>query len=239
MLSKLVFLQHVASEQELTGIVHLYDAEIADSDEAFGALCRELERLGVYDDSLIVLLADHGEEFLDHGGWEHGRTLYGEMLRVPLVIKWPGQHAGERIEQPAQLVDVLPTVLAVAGIDVPNGLDGRSLFPPSATASGEPAPLISRLDLDGNVIESVQLGALKLIRRSAQEGLTSHPAIELFDLETDPGERQNLAEARPVDVGYLSTLLTAERRTPHGVPAKPGPLPDAVREQLRALGYDS
>ena len=237
MLSKLVFLQHVATDDELSGIVQLYDAQIAFNDRSFGILCRKLKWQGLFDDALIVLLADHGEEFLDHGGWEHGRSLYGEMLHVPLVIKWPGQRTGERIEWPAQLVDVLPTVLAVAGMDIPDGLDGHSLFPPSAPRDGAPDPLFSSLDFEGNVIDGVELGDLKLIVRSAQEGVRSHSSVELFDLASDPGERRNLVEARPVDAGYLGSLLNAERGLPRGVPAKARDLPDAVREQLRALGY--
>jgi hypothetical protein len=105
MLAKLVFLQHVASDEELSGIVQLYDAQIAFNDRSFGILCRKLKWQGLFDDALIVLLADHGEEFLDHGGWEHGRSLYDEMLRVPLVFKWPGQRKAAA-ESPAQLVDI-------------------------------------------------------------------------------------------------------------------------------------
>jgi arylsulfatase A-like enzyme len=236
MLAKLVFLQHVASDEELSGIVQLYDAQIAFNDRSFGILCRKLKWQGLFDDALIVLLADHGEEFLDHGGWEHGRSLYDEMLRVPLVIKWPGQRNGERVESPAQLVDILPTVLAVAGVDIPDGLDGHSLFPPSAPSDRALDPLFSSLDFEGNVIDGVQLGDLKLIVRSAQEGVRSYPDVELFDLASDPGERRNLVEARPVDAGYLGSLLNAARALPRGVPAKPRDLPDAVREQLRALG---
>ncbi len=94
----------------------LYDAEIAHNDAEFGSLLDELKRRGLYDSTLIVFISDHGEEFLDHGGWAHARTLYREMLHVPLILKLPhGESAGRKVTRPVQQIDVLPSLLRAAG----------------------------------------------------------------------------------------------------------------------------
>ena len=106
-----------------------YDGEVAASDRVVGELLEELEDLGVYDDSVIVFLSDHGEGLSDHGEQEHGVLLYRESLQVPLMIKLPGgMRAGETLDGPVQLVDVLPTVLSVVGAPVPVGLPGSDLL---------------------------------------------------------------------------------------------------------------
>ena len=84
------------------------------------ALLRELKERGLYDRATIVFLSDHGEEFLDHGGWVHGHTLFDELVRVPLVVKYPARReAGRRVARQVQLLDVLPTVLTSQGLPVP------------------------------------------------------------------------------------------------------------------------
>src|SRR6202166_1593884 len=94
----------------------LYDAQIAHADSQFGLLLQRLRDLGLYDRTVVVLVSDHGEEFLDHGLFAHGHSLYQEILHVPLVIRWPdGRYAGRRVDSLAQHVDLLPTILAAAG----------------------------------------------------------------------------------------------------------------------------
>ena len=90
----------------------LYDAALRQLDDHLGTLFAELERRGLLASTLVVVTADHGEEFFDHGNVGHGRSLYQEMLHVPLLVRGPGVAAGLRIEQPVQLVDVAPTLLA-------------------------------------------------------------------------------------------------------------------------------
>ncbi|MGD2114549.1 MAG: sulfatase, partial [Acidobacteriota bacterium] len=106
-----------------------YDGEVAAADAVVGRLLEALRERGLYEDSTIVFLSDHGEGLNDHGEEEHGILLYRESLQVPLMIKLPGAlHAGATVPYPAQLVDVLPTVLELAGGDVPEGLPGTSLL---------------------------------------------------------------------------------------------------------------
>ena len=123
----------------------LYDAEIAQNDAAFGDLLDEIERRGLDRSSAVVLTADHGEEFFDHGGWKHGYTLYEEMLRVPLILRLPGnpgERTGRAIARPADQVDIAPTFLALAGAPVGTDLPGRDLraLADEAHPDGSPVP---------------------------------------------------------------------------------------------------
>lgn len=93
-------------------LLSLYNAGIYTFDYRFGEFLRFLKDEGLYDRSMIVLLSDHGEEFMDHGGWEHGHSLYNELVKIPLIVKFPGKHwAGKRISHVVSIVDVLPTLL--------------------------------------------------------------------------------------------------------------------------------
>ncbi|MYC09996.1 MAG: sulfatase, partial [Holophagales bacterium] len=104
----------------------LYDAEVAQNDDAFGELLDELLVRGLDEDTAVIYVSDHGEEFAEHGRWEHGLSLYEEVLRVPLVMRLPGVPP-RRVAEPAQHVDVLPTLLGYVGIEAPP-TDGRDLL---------------------------------------------------------------------------------------------------------------
>jgi len=214
----------------------LYDAEIAGNDAAFGRLLAELRARGLYDPLLLVFVSDHGEELFDHGGWEHGATLYQELVHVPLLLKLPrGVGAGRRIGEKVRQVDVLPTILDVLDGETPRGIQGRSLLPLLQAPSRRPPAAFSSLDLDGRRIESVVLGDRKLIHTLAHN---QRPVgLELYDLASDPGERRNLAAANPDAVRALSWLLEQRART--GAPRKAPPvaLDPELEKELRALGY--
>ena len=115
--------------RELAHLRARYDDEVASTDREFGRFLDLLRFLDLYDSSLIVLLSDHGEELGDHGGFGHGRTLYEEVLHVPLIIKFPGSRwAGRTVDQPVSTLDMVPTLLEVLGVDLaPGEHDGRSL----------------------------------------------------------------------------------------------------------------
>ncbi len=168
-----------------------YDAEIATADRAVGELLAALDRLGLYDRALIVLLSDHGEGLGDHGEQEHGILLYRESIQVPLVIKLPGgRRAGERVRRAVGLVDVLPTLLAAAGAPADVALPGHDLLvEPKA-----PAPVYAE-----TFYPFIHFGWSELF--AAVEGRFHYiegPRPELYDLDADPAE--------------LHDLLTAERR---------------------------
>ena len=115
----------------------LYEGEIRFTDEHIGKVEAKLRELGLWDDTLIVITADHGEEFHEHGGWWHGTTLYEEQIHVPLLVKWPKGKVGApaRVDDhPVRHIDIVPTLLAQAGAPIPAAMQGRDLAVPMARA---------------------------------------------------------------------------------------------------------
>lgn len=221
--------------ERLQGLLALYDAEIAANDAAFGSLIDLLRERGLWEETVVVFLSDHGEEFHDHGGWEHGRTLHTEMLDVPLIVRLPGVGEGRVVDRLAQHVDVLPTLLEALGLPVPTAVEGRSLLPEIAGA-GQVAPedesAFSWLDVDGFRSASVSTPAWRLI-----EDREPRAERSLFDRRGDPAERRDLARERTVRAGYLRSLLRAAESGGTRLRAGEGTVDDELRERLRALGY--
>jgi arylsulfatase A-like enzyme len=232
-----------ADADTVADLIALYDAEIAFNDHSFGLLLDRLEALDLARDTLVVFLSDHGEEFADHGGWQHGRTLYQEQLHVPLVLRLPAAAlAGERRSELVQQTDVVPTILEVVGAPAAPGLQGRPLVRRAAGAP-ELLPAVARhpafavLDLDGAVGEASFDRDHKLVRRAGGASMRP-PQVELFDLSRDPAERLDLAAAEPVRLGYLEALLRSRGVLwPVGVPAELAAIDEELAAELRALGY--
>jgi arylsulfatase A-like enzyme len=220
-------------------LVGLYDEEIAANDYAFGELVAGLRRRGLFDDSLVVVLADHGEEFLDHGGWGHGHTLYRELLHVPLLVKLPaGNRARRRVTDVVQQVDVLPSLLEAVGATVPPGA-GASLLRSMRGEVGVRASFDGRmvgsyLDLDGNRVSSLIDERLHLLASSTGLGPRR---IQLFDLAADPGEQRDRSAAVPIAVGFLRSRLRSGDRSWPVRRAAPVRVDDLTLAELRALGY--
>jgi len=185
----------------------LYDADVTYFDEQFGELLSEFRRRGLLDRTLLVVTADHGEEFHEHGGWWHGTTLYEEQLRVPLMIRRPGGvGAGTERTDWAQTLDLAPTILAQAGLPATPSLRGRDLF------SDQPPPefLYAQETLEGNRLESLHWQHWKLVVANPDNprGL---PAVALFDLMVDPEERNNLAASNAEVVRAMQLRLDQAR----------------------------
>lgn len=185
----------------------LYLQDVQYFDEHFGRLMTEFRRRGLFERTLFVFTADHGEEFHEHGGWWHGTTLYEEQIRVPLLVRLPGNFSGGDVRTDfARTLDIVPTVLGQVGVRPPTPLPGRDLF------AGGPAPeeLYAEESLEGNYLESLRWQQWKLILANTgnPRGLRE---VELFDLSQDPGERNNLAEARPEVVGAMRARLNRVR----------------------------
>ena len=181
-----------------------YDGDIAFGDREFGRFVRELKAAGVYEDALIVFLADHGEEFLDHGRWLHGRSLFDELIRVPLVVKLPDSRgAGRRIEEQVQGLDVCPTVLEAMGVPLPQGLGGKPLQ--RTLASGDPPrPALAEISHRGFVAHGVRTEKDKYVRRFSPDDDQLY-----FDLEHDPTEETNLVEQHRERVRLLKAQAEA------------------------------
>ena len=212
-----------------------YDGEIEFTDRHVGRLLKQLDEQGLAQSTAVIVLSDHGEELGDHGDKHHRRTLYREVLRVPLMIRTPGIPP-KRVPDVVAIVDVMPTVLELLGESRVGGLHGRSLVP---LLDGEPLPPVSAvaelLDIEGGRQYSIVRDRWKLIVHD--EGET-----QLFDMQDDPEERSDLAKARPGLVVELQEELNArlsEARTDagkYGVAADVE-LSDRELKELRQLGY--
>ena len=212
-------------------LLALYDAEVASNDEAFGALLDELDRRGLGDATAVVFLSDHGEEFFDHGGWIHGRTLYREVLQVPLVIRLPGQREGRREAAPVSHVDLMPTLLELAGVDSGSGLHGRSLLGPLDA----PRTVAAFLDLDGWGGWSVVRDGHHAIRH---QRLGYVGPAELYELDADPEELRDLGRDFEVTAGALLDESRRETLDEAGrIHSAPAAIDDELRRRLEALGY--
>ncbi|MHC4894424.1 MAG: sulfatase [Planctomycetota bacterium] len=178
----------------------LYDGEIAWTDHHLGALLEHLERSGLDEETLVCVVADHGEEWEDHGGTGHGLTLFDEVVRVPLLFAGPGVEPGV-VETPVSTLDVFPTLLTRLGLEVPSGLGGQALNGQVA----DERDLVAELDLGPTVdFDALRRGRHKLIvdRNNGE--------VSLYDLDEDPHEQRDLAALRPELVRELEAALEAE-----------------------------
>ncbi len=228
--------------QQRADLIDLYDAEIAMNDHHFGGLLDALESRGL-GNTMVLLVSDHGEEFLDHGGWQHGKTLYGEQLRVPLIIRFPeGRHAGVETDITAQHVDIAPTILRAAGLALPASGQGRDLARAIAlksaagsTAGSAPVPAYAHLALDGIRLQAITTQQHRLIRRRHDFGAAE---LELYDLSKDPSERHRLGAEAEFWRGYnLSLLRQTDFDWPTALEPGRAEIPAETRERLEALGY--
>ncbi len=196
----------------------LYVGELAYLDEQFGKMIARLEEQGLWEDSMIVLVADHGEEFGEHGGFWHGLTLYDEQIAIPMLVKWP---SGERLAPesmrgtPARLIDVAPTLLRRAGARIPAEMQGLDLADGLEQRSERDRMVFAEEDHEGNVLTAIRTARWKWI--GANEGNPRGlPTEELFDVSTDPGETLDLSEREPGTAAELARhaeaqLLAAEK----------------------------
>ncbi len=208
----------------LANLEGLYDGEVAFTDHHVARLLAGLRSRGLSDSTLVVVTADHGEEFMEHGGVEHGRTLYQEVTRVPLVMSGPGVPAGEVVSEPCCQMDLLPTIGDLVGLDLPEGLPGGSVLRGEGTVESIPA---------GNLLwspdqqVSVRRGDGKLIW-SVEEGWTTY-----FDLSEDPHEQSPL----PMPDSSLMEEAMYYWATPPLYEAPEVPFGETMERHLRDLGY--
>jgi arylsulfatase A-like enzyme/uncharacterized membrane protein YbhN (UPF0104 family) len=218
----------------------LYQGEIRHADASLGELLAKLESLGLYDDSVIALVADHGEEFQDHGGWWHGLTLYEEMIHVPLVVKWAKGQTPATLDTDgiARLVDVAPTLLARAGAEIPRTMQGVDLAIPYAQRPEKDRYHFAEEDHEGNVLRAIRTPVWKMIE--ANEGNPRGlPPRELFELPADPGEKHNRYDDEPARVADLQSHLDGQQKLAESrkVGSGSATITAAEEEALRALGY--
>ena len=197
-----------------------YDGDIAYGDQEFGRFIRGLQARGLYDDALVVFVADHGEEFLDHGQFLHGKSVFDELVHVPLIVKFPDRRdAGARVKQQVQLVDLVPTVLQSQGLPVPEPphIAGHPLQALLRGRAPEP-PAVSEISHRGFVAHGMRTSRDKYVRRFSPDEDELY-----FDLVRDPAEQTNRLD----QAGPRVRLLKA------GVEA--AMVPNPYRHHLRAV----
>ncbi|HEY7335273.1 MAG TPA: sulfatase [Bryobacteraceae bacterium] len=218
-------------------LISEYDAGIAVEDASIDAVLKRLRALGLYDNTLIIIASDHGEGFMEHGFLDHvaGMT-YQENLHVPLLIKYPQQSEGARSDLLVSQVDLLPTILDVAGLPARPGLPGKSLNRAQPSDSdavfavarpGVPGKKNPKIQGARNVIVS---GFMKLI------SWTAGPS-EMYDLSSDPGEKRNLYSRDDPRAIALNQRLSKWVASMPPLKRNAGKMDKSTMERLRSLGY--
>jgi choline-sulfatase len=232
----------------------LYDAEVLTIDERLRELFAQLEARHFLEHALVVITADHGEELMDHGDMNHGKTLYNEVIHVPLLFVLPGQSGRADIREVVSLLDVAPTVLDLAGIASPTSFEGRSLQPAMRRArqrtgvmSFVEAPfrkaadrvtaayseLLVRFDNAGppTHTRSLVVGSHKLV-------VDPSGVATFYDLDTDRDEKRPAVLTESDRHALEETMATiAERAARNVSPARTAAIDEQTRERMRALGY--
>ena len=233
------------SARDVEHVLALYDGEIRLTDSNIGRMLGFLEKSGRFDDTLIIFTSDHGEEFLEHGNFGHGNTLFEEVTRIPLILRYPaGIPAGEQRSGLVGLVDIAPTILELCQLPVPSSMWGTSLM---AEIRGELEPRLMPLERsflvpDGGGIKveemrGVRAEDFKLIRDMDSSG----GKIYFYDLEADPLELEprlsgelGKGDAR---VRSARELWNELDRGAESTEAEMGEIPEDLESRLNEAGY--
>jgi arylsulfatase len=209
-----------------------YDGEIKHVDRAIGKLLAQLQRLAVLEDSLIVVTADHGEEFLEHGCFKHGFHLYKETISVPLIFYGPQWLRRKQLATPVSGIDVAPTILGLCRIRPPAGMQGHNIFDPDYREQ----PILFCTHFVNQQKAGMKLYPWKIIRNERNK------TTRLYNVAADPSEKNDLL-AQGDDRPYRALLTTFEaelhkhalmsRSNQNQLPA----MDNRTRTQLKALGY--
>lgn len=231
------FVMH--STPQIQMMLDACDAEIEYCDRWLGQTVRALQQAGLWDNSIIVFWSDHGEEFWEHGGLEHGHTLFEEQLHVPLTIHLPGQTEQQVVRTPVSLLDVMPTLLDLVGVAGPEGMRGISLAPvlDDPTVRLPTRTLFFECCDRGPIRNALLAGRYKLIYD------LYHDRFSLYDLQEDPGELHDIfgTHAAPDTEALEAELLEFTDWTLATMDAYRGEhredVPEEMRRQLRDMGY--
>ncbi len=224
----------------------LYDASIADVDDELGRLIEDLKARGQFENTIFIITADHGEEFLDHGMLYHGNQLHRELVGIPLIMAGPGIPKGKRVNERVENRFLAGTLLKHLGLETPGGLAGVDLLSNAETLAGsEEAAFISTTlgmwpraggpHWKGLTMHGVMLGDELLMW--VPEGPEGQSAVALFDMSVDPDARKDLSVERPERCAALQALI--ERWLARGAKVRPNVMSggDSALKKLQAMGY--
>jgi arylsulfatase A-like enzyme len=227
-----------ASRRDVDHLLALYDGEVRYTDATIAELLRVLDSAGLLDDTLVVVTSDHGEEFLEHGGKTHHRTVYMESVHVPLIV-WArsGLARGHRVTPFVSLADIAPTILDVVGLPPLGNIDGRTLAPALHGDVVAPRPVASAMFIPGDEWRrtlAIREGDRSLVLWKKRDQWMG------FDLADDPGEQwpQILGgEERELLARYDAEIMALVASREAAPKPAAGGLPRDIDAKLRALGY--
>ncbi len=220
---------------DLDHLLALYDGEIRYTDNEIGRLITHLKERDLLRGTLMVVTSDHGEEFLDHGSWEHQKTLYEEVIRVPLMVAGPGV-TPRREAQPTSLLDIAPTILDFLSVKPGPAMKGVSLLRPVS----ESREMYGETD---HTTDGTRLSFLRGGARSWKAILRSDPAkkdersSEWYDLAKDPGEKTSRPPAEALRASIETRAKDLALKSRSAAASRPVELSPEQKEKLRALGY--
>jgi len=220
-------------------LINLYDAEIKLTDEVVGAVMRLFTDNQLTDDLILVIVSDHGEGFWEHGLFEHGNSLYNELLKIALILYAPDRlQAGNRIGDVVSIADVLPTILDLTGIETPQDLRGQSLLAliEGDTDSGRFAYSEFPHTKDLFLAYAIQSRAYKIILGQNDTEETMRFDLVRDSLELRPVERPDLSQGGPLIDELIRIRDTATKSRLSSKPALEKPSKEML-EKLRSLGY--
>ena len=232
------YARNTATEPEdIRHLVALYDGEISFADYQFGRFLDALESQGLLDKTMIIVIADHGEELYEHGGWGHRYTLYQELLRVPIIVGGDERiPSGSTCEAVAGLVDIMPTVLGWADVELPEGVEGLNLL--DLLESDERGT--DRVVFAENYYPKHESIAMLDDDKKIIYNMTPRERgeVEFYDLATDKGENENLAgsSASEAMLARLKSLQSEKAGLSIGSTEEKQLDPETY-ERLKALGY--
>ncbi|MBC8206186.1 MAG: sulfatase-like hydrolase/transferase [Kiritimatiellaeota bacterium] len=212
-----------------------YAGEIAFTDHCIGQVIQKLKDLDLYDSTLLIITGDHGEMLGEHGEEEHSYFIYESAIRVPLIIKLPGQKEGITVSDPVGLIDIVPTICSLLKIDPPAGIQGQDLSP---LLMGEVPDAYDRF-IYSESLGPVRIGVSSLMAISTDRWkYIQAPRPELYDLDADPGEEHNIVKQEPQRARILEDKLkeVLEQSVRTDPDSKIDLDPESIR-RLESLGY--
>jgi arylsulfatase A-like enzyme len=253
LLSKVLHDEAPRNQEEIDQVINLYDGELAYVDQELGRFFDGLKAARLYERSLIVVSADHGEAFYEHGFWKHTQTLYEEMVRVPLIVKWPADSLTGSVETLVSQVDIFPTVLEAAGLDPPGTwatglrrhvdrgseeIDNRTVVTEVTWDAIPTRPAMMKISFRNEEFKYIATLDGPAVNELNASGVRTE---ELYDLNGDPSERENLLLKSDGELRFFREKLGdyfAEARALRAARrGEPVILDETVLEKLRSLGY--
>jgi arylsulfatase A-like enzyme len=228
--------------RDLEHLIALYDGEIRFTDDILARIVERIEAKAAPESTVLVITADHGEEFFEHGNKGHQKTLFEEVVRVPLIVRWPGRvDAGRVVDDQVRHVDLMPTLLSLAGIDAPETVQGRDISPLMRGETLPPEPALMDLQAVGHHLFGVRTNESKFVTFP-----TPHfwqYGYQYYDLRNDPAERNVLSMWSGGFLTHRAMLKDLRRRSDElrGVLGQTVVVgsddDDELIERLKSLGY--